>query len=194
MILKKIVLFFLSFFIVSFPSMASIASSTQDINKNEVIVEDVVDLNSQKGSVKMTFWVEAPLEKVWTLLVEYDRWIEFMPDLEKITIKEKNKNSAIVYIKAKTPMNLNIWYVIKRNYDKKNNKITWNFLEGKAKDVQGSWQIFPINKNLCKLVYVNYVDLGYGVPQNIVNLLTKNKLPNLANGIKKYLKNNIENL
>jgi len=193
MILKKFGLSFLSFLLFTFIFCFE-AYSEPNFNKEQILVEDLVNYKTQKGSVKMTFWVDAPLEKVWTLLVEYDRWTEFMPDLEKIEIREKNNNSAIVYVKAKTPMNLDIWYLIKRNYDKKNNKITWDFLEGKAKDVEGSWQIFQVNQNLCKLVYINYVDLGFGIPQNIVNLVTKNKLPNLANGIKRYLKNNLKNL
>lgn len=162
---------------------------SQRLNKGEVIVEDNVKSN-KSGSVKMSFIANSPPEKVWDLLVHYDKWTSFMPDLDKITIKESKPDYAIVYVKAKAPLGLDISYTLKRLYNKKENLITWTMIEGKAKEVEGSWQIFPIGKNKTRVVYTNYVDLGFMVSPKVVSLLTRNKLPNLANGLRNYLKNN----
>lgn len=160
------------------------------IKRGDVIIEDNIDKNAKSGSAKMTFLVHDTPERIWKLLVEYDRWVSFMPDLEKIVIKEKKEQYAIVYVKAKAPLGIDISYTLKRIYNKTYYKITWDMLEGKAKEIQGSWQILPLNKNYSKVVYTNYVDLGFMVPAKISNMLTKNKLPNLAKGIREYLKNN----
>lgn len=164
-------------------------SLSQRLNKGEVIVEDVVK-DTKSGSVKMSFIIDSPSEKVWDLLVHYDKWTNFMPDLEKVIIKENKPNYAIVYVKAKAPLGLDLSYTLKRKYNKKENLITWTMLEGKAKEVEGSWQIFPIGNNRTRVVYTNYVDLGFMVSPKIVSMLTKSKLPNLANGLRNYLKNN----
>ncbi len=162
---------------------------SQRVNKGEIVIEDNVK-NTKSGSVKMTFLANSDPEKVWDLLVHYEKWTSFMPDLEKIIIKESNPNYAVVYVKAKAPLGLNISYTLKRIYNKKNYLINWTMLEGKAKEVEGSWQIIPLKNNQSKIIYTNYVDLGFMVSPKIVSMLTKNKLPNLANGIKNYLSSN----
>lgn len=186
--MKKISILISSIFIFQLPVYS--LSISDRLKKGEVLIEDNVSKESKSGSVKMSFVVDAPTEKVWNLLINYDKWTAFMDDLEKIEIKESKETYAIVYVKAKAPLGMDIHYTLKRNYEKSNYKITWSMLEGKAKEVEGSWQIFPINSNSCKLVYTNYVDIGYMVPVKVVNLLTRNKLPNLANNIRKFLKNN----
>lgn len=178
------------FFLFYFNLIAIAEPLDLKIKKGEIIIEDNIDKNAKAGSAKMTFLVHDTPERIWKLLIEYDRWISFMPDLEKIVIKEKKEHYAIVYVKAKAPLGIDISYTLKRIYNKTDYKITWNMLEGKAKEIQGSWQILPINKNYSKLVYTNYVDLGFMVPAKISNMLTKNKLPNLAKGIREYLKTN----
>ncbi|MFN8671581.1 MAG: SRPBCC family protein [Candidatus Sericytochromatia bacterium] len=160
------------------------------IKRGEIVIEDYVDSNAKSGTAKMTFMINDTPERIWKLLIEYDRWTSFMQDLEKIVIKEKKDNYAIVYVKAKAPLGMDISYTLKRIYKKENYKITWTMLEGKAKEIEGSWQIVPIGNKKCKVIYTNYVDLGFMVPPKITNMLTKNKLPNLAEGIKGYLKKN----
>ncbi len=182
---------FLTFFFLCLPvfTLNSFAiSENEKLKKGEIIVEDFVNEEAKNGSVKMTFLVEANVEKIWTLLVEYDKWPSFMPDLEKVVIRENKPEFAIVYVKAKAPLNIDISYVLKRIYNKKHYEITWTMVEGKAKEIEGSWRIFPLGKNLCKVIYTNYLDLGFIVPPKIVALLTKQKLPNVALGMRKYLK------
>lgn len=184
--MKKIVLTFL---LLTFSFNSYALGLFERMKNGEVIVEDYVNNDAKNGSVKMTFIVNEAPEKIWDLLVEYDKWPSFMPDLDKVVIQENKPDHAIVYVKAKAPMGLDIHYVLKRIYNKKKYLITWTMIEGKAKDIQGSWQIFPLADKSCKVVYTNYVDLGFMVSPKIVSMLTKSKLPNLANGIRNYLKN-----
>ena len=188
--MKKLKCFFISLLIMnSFTFNTYAETISQRVNKGEIVIEDNVK-SSKSGSVKMSFTVDASPEKVWDLLVHYEKWTSFMPDLEKIIIKETKANYAIVYVKAKAPLGLDISYTLKRIYTKKDYLITWTMLEGKAKEVEGSWKIIPLNDNKSKVIYTNYVDLGYMVSPKIVSMITRNKLPNLANGIKNYLAKN----
>lgn len=188
--MKKIFTYLFATIILFNISQTSFADTiNQRIKNGEIVIEDNVK-SSKSGSVKMTFMADSSPEKVWDLLIHYDKWTSFMPDLDKVVIKASNENQAVVYVKAKAPMGLDISYTLKRIYNKKDYLITWTMLEGKAKEVEGSWQIFPISDNKTKIVYTNYVDLGFMVSPKIVSMLTKNKLPNLANGLKNYLKNN----
>lgn len=155
---------------------------------NEIVIEDNVNSDAKAGSVKMTFVVNEEPEKIWSLLIDYDKWPQFMDDVEKIIIRENKKDSAIVFVKAKAPLGMDIHYVLKRIYNKKDYEITWKMLEGTAKDVQGSWNIFPISSKRCRVVYTNYVDVGFNVPPKVVSLLLKKKLPVLAENIKNYLR------
>ncbi len=184
----KILLFTFCFLFVSNNSYAE--SLNNKLKKGEIIVEDTVDEKSKSGTAKMTFFVNDTPERIWKLLLEYDRWTSFMPDLEKIIIKEKKENYAVVYVKAKAPLGMDISYTLRRIYKKADYKITWTMVEGNAKEIEGSWQIFPIDSKKCKIIYTNYVDLGFMIPAKVTNMLTKNKLPNLAEGIRGYLKKN----
>lgn len=186
--MKKIIL--MVALLLTIPVNSFALGQYERMRNGEVIIEDSVNQSSKNGSVKMTFMIHSSPEKIWNLLVEYDKWPSFMPDLDKVVIRENKPDHAIVYVKAKAPLGIDVSYVLKRIYNKKNYLITWTMIEGKAKDVQGSWQIFPTNDGYCKVVYNNYVDLGFMVSPKIVSMLTKNKLPNLANGLRNYLKNN----
>lgn len=189
--MKKLFIFILIVFSIFYKNSMVLAETLDlKIKRGDVIIEDNIDKNAKSGSAKMTFLVHDTPERIWKLLVEYDRWVSFMPDSEKIVIKEKKEHYAIVYVKAKAPLGIDISYTLKRIYNKPDYKITWDMIEGKAKEIQGSWQILPVNKKYSKVIYTNYVDLGFMVPAKISNMLTKNKLPNLAKGIREYLKNN----
>lgn len=182
--ISKIIFLLFVFCFFSFPTLA------KEQNYQDISIEELSDSAHRSGTVKMTFTVNSSPEDLWDLLVHYDKWPAFMPDLEKVEIRESNEKSAIVYVKAKAPLNLDISYVLKRLYYKKDYQITWKMLEGKAKEMEGSWQIIPLSENKCKAVYTNYIDFGFIIPQKIVFLLTRQKLPDLANSIKKYLQNN----
>jgi ribosome-associated toxin RatA of RatAB toxin-antitoxin module len=184
------ILTLITIFTILTPSASFALPMSEKLKKGEVIVEDYVEKGSKSGSVKMTFLVETSPERMWKLLVEYEKWTAFMPDLDKIIIKENKPDHAIVYVKAKAPLNIDISYIIKRLYNKKSYEITWTLVEGRAKEINGSWKIIPVNENLCKVVYTNYLDLGFMVPPQVVGMLTKSKLPNVAYGIRKYLKDN----
>lgn len=185
--MKKVLIYFFSTLILLNNNYVFAETISQQLNKGEIVIEDNVK-SSKSGSVKMSFIADSSADKVWDLLINYDKWTAFMPDLEKIIIKENTPSYAIVYVKAKAPLGLDISYTLRRLYNKKDYLITWKMLEGKAKEVEGSWQIFPIGNNKTKLVYTNFVDLGFMISPKIVSMLTRNKLPNLANGIKNYLK------
>jgi ribosome-associated toxin RatA of RatAB toxin-antitoxin module len=189
--MRVVFLFIISAIISGIITTDSYALTISDrLKKGEVIVEDYVEKGSKSGSVKMTFLVDTTPEKMWKLLVEYDKWTAFMPDLDKVIIKENKPDYAIVYVKAKAPLNIDISYILKRLYNKKNYEITWTLVEGRAKEITGSWKIYPVSASVCKVVYTNYLDLGFMVPPKLVAMLTKSKLPNVAYGIRNYLKNN----
>ncbi|MBC7475619.1 MAG: hypothetical protein H7263_15135 [Candidatus Sericytochromatia bacterium] len=187
LIRKLIILITLS---VIFTNNSFAMGQFERMKNGEILVEDSINSKNKNGSVKMTFIINQSPEKIWDLLIKYDKWPNFMPDLEKVIIKENRPDHAVVYVKAKAPLGINISYTLKRIYNNKKYLITWTMIEGKAKSVDGSWQIFPLKNNMCKIIYTNYVDLGYMISPKIVSMLTKNKLPNLANGMREYLKNN----
>jgi len=179
------------FFILIFLFLLySPAIQAKDYKSQDIIIEELSDTEHRSGTIKMTFTVNSSPDDLWDLLVHYDKWPSFMPDLEKVEIRESSEKSAVVYVKAKAPLNLDISYVLKRLYHKSDYQITWKMLEGKAKEMEGSWKIMPISESKCRVIYTNYVDFGFIVPQKIVFLLTRQKLPDLANSIKKYLQNN----
>jgi ribosome-associated toxin RatA of RatAB toxin-antitoxin module len=153
---------------------------------DSIIIDDNLE-SDKSGSVRMVFWVKSNPNNVWNLLTNYDNWTKFMDDVDKVTIISRSENQSIIHVKAKTPINMNIYYVLKRTYDKNKYEIKWKMLEGSAKDVEGSWKIVKENNTLSKVIYTNYVDLGFSIPPKITSLLIKSKLPNLANNIKKML-------
>lgn len=155
-------------------------------NLDSVIIDDNLE-SDKSGSVKMIFWVKNDPESIWKLLTNYNNWTKFMDEVDKVSLISHSNNQSVVHIKAKAPMNMNIYYVLKRTYDKEKFEIKWKMLEGTAKEVEGSWKIIKENNNVSKVIYTNYVDLGFSIPPKISSLLIKSKLPNLANNIKKML-------
>lgn len=177
-----------SSFILS-PQSAS-AFKLKDLEKGVI---DVVMFDKGKGTkgVKARAIIKAPPSRVWKGITSYSKYPTYMPRVETTKVLKKIGASTFdVRIKLDTPWPLsNTWYVNRYRQDKKNWRITWKMVKGSIKYNEGKWQLKPYKGG--KYTFATYdviADPGIPlIPQWIINEVSKRTVPDIFNGIKKFI-------
>jgi ribosome-associated toxin RatA of RatAB toxin-antitoxin module len=129
--------------------------------------------------------VNAPIEKVFAVVTDYDRYGEFIPEVRKISTSNRNGNEIDVHYQIEIVKKIR--YSI-RMKEEKPTKLSWTFIEGEImKDNKGSWVLSPAGEGKTNVVYNVELALGLLVPKSIVNMLTDQGLPKMLEGFKKYV-------
>jgi coenzyme Q-binding protein COQ10 len=183
--MKFILTFFISFFIMTTIAMAD--DELAILKSGKPIVRE--DTSSSKGETELIFLVKSSPEKIWDVLVDYEKYPEFMP-IEKIKIRSHTKDVDIVYIQPEAPPLVDISYELKRNYNKDSWKITFERVSGKIKSINGWWKLEPYDSHYTKVMYVTHVDIGIPVPKFVTDYFAKGSLYKMAEAVKKRVETN----
>lgn len=177
--MKKYIILLSALFIVN-PSFA------QEKLKygGEPIIKEILDKNNI-ATTEVTFLVKGTPEEVWKVLTDYNNYPKFMPSMEKFVVKTKTERFSIVHVKLESPPLIDISYDLRRVYDKHNWTISFKKIDGKIKDIEGSWKLDEYGSKYTKLIYRSHIDIGIPVPKFILDSLSKNGLHKIAENVKK---------
>jgi ribosome-associated toxin RatA of RatAB toxin-antitoxin module len=153
------------------------------------VVTEVVDKATGKTETQLIFMVKSTPAKIWDILLDYDKYPEFMP-IKEIKVKSRNKGYDIVYIKPEAPPFVDVSYDLKRTYFKNDWKIVFTKSAGKIKSIDGYWKFDPIDANSTKITYVTNVDIGMPVPGFVKDYFAKGSLYKVADAVKKRVESN----
>lgn len=129
--------------------------------------------------------VNAPLEKVYAVVTDYDHYGEFIPEVRRISTSNRSGNEIDVHYEIE--MIKKIKYSI-RMKEEKPKKVSWTFLTGEVmKDNKGSWVLEPAGEGKTQVTYNVELALGPLVPKSIVNMLAEQGLPKMLEGFKKHV-------
>jgi len=118
---------------------------------------------------------------IYDVVVDFDSYTEFLPDVKKVIVEKKGKN-LIAYFEISVIKKINY----KLSFQAvPNKKISWTFLGGDLfKDNQGSWEFEEVKKGQTKATYTVEVDFGLFVPSLITNKLVGHNLPTMMKRFK----------
>lgn len=129
--------------------------------------------------------VNAPIEKVFDAVTDYDHYGEFIPEVSQISTSNRKGNEIDVHYQIE--MIKKIRYSI-RMKEERPKKVSWTFIEGEVmRDNRGSWVLEPAGEGKTQVTYNVELALGPLVPKSIVNKLAEQSLPKMLDGFKKHV-------
>jgi len=152
------------------------------ISKGKVILREVKG-QGEARSCQAIAVVKAPPAKVMAFLRDYPSYVKYMPHLKDIKVSW-NGNMATNSYQLKIALT-NVAYKLNiLHYG--NSALEWEYISGDIRDTNGYYHLHPFNDGQWTLVDYNvYTDPGMPIPQFIINLLTRNSMPDVIEAIRK---------
>lgn len=137
------------------------------------------------AGAQRTITINAPVDKCWAVISDYERYPEFLPEVKKIRTMNRRGNEVDVQYEAE------VVKVIKYTVHMREeapNKVSWSFIDGEfMKDNKGGWVLEDAGNGSTKATYTIAVEVGMLVPKTIVNALVDTQLPKLLENFKKRI-------
>ncbi|AKQ65530.1 Putative oligoketide cyclase/dehydratase or lipid transport protein YfjG [Myxococcus hansupus] len=130
-----------------------------------------------------TIVVNAPIEKVFDVVTQYERYPEFLPEVKGIRTENRQGNTVDVHYKVDVVKTIN--YSI-RVTEQRPTRMSWTYIKGEfMKDNQGSWVLEAQGENQTKATYTVEMALGALVPKSVVSALVETSLPKMLDAFKR---------
>lgn len=130
-----------------------------------------------------TIVINAPIEKVFDVITQYERYSEFLPEVKETRTANRKGNAVDVHYKVEVMKTIR--YSI-RVTEERPTRMSWTFIEGEMmKDNKGSWVLEAQGEKQTKATYTVEMALGALVPKAIVNALVENSLPKMLDAFKR---------
>lgn len=137
------------------------------------------------AGAQRTITINAPVDKCWAVISDYERYPEFLPEVKKIRTMNRRGNEVDVQYEAE------VVKVIKYTVHMREeapSKVSWSFIDGEfMKDNKGGWTLEDAGNGTTKATYTIAVEVGMLVPKTIVNALVDTQLPKLLENFKKRI-------
>jgi ribosome-associated toxin RatA of RatAB toxin-antitoxin module len=128
--------------------------------------------------------VNAPPDKVFDTIINYDRYPEWLPEVKKIRTSERKGSEVKVHYEVDFKIKTIRYTILAR--EERPQRMTWSFVEGEVmKDNKGSWVLEPAGEGRTKVTYSVEVAVGPLVPKSILSTLVDQSLPNLLENFKR---------
>lgn len=132
-----------------------------------------------------TVTFNAPVEKCWAVISDYERYPEFLPEVRKI--RTMNRRGAEVDVQYEAEVVKVIKYTVHMK-EEGPTRLAWSFIDGEfMKDNRGGWVLEDLGNGTTKATYSIEVEVGLLVPKSIVNALVDTQLPKLLENFKKRI-------
>ena len=127
--------------------------------------------------------IDVPPEKLFDVIVDYDRYPEFLPEVKEARSKERKGNAVDVDYVADIVKRIR--YTL-HHVEERPRTVRWTFVKGDLmRDNHGSWTLEPTHDGKTRATYTIEVGVGPLVPRSIVNMLVDQSLPKLLEAFKK---------
>ncbi len=119
--------------------------------------------------------INAPAEVLFDVIIDYEKYPEFLPDMERVSIQRSDGDNAVA------EFHLNLIKRIAYTLDLKGqrpHKVRWSLIKAKLfKHNDGGWDIEELGEDRVRATYT--IDIGFGllVPKSISNRLVGTSLP-----------------
>ena len=137
------------------------------------------------AGAQRTITINATVEKCWSVISDYERYPEFLPEVKKIRTLNRRGTEVDVQYEAEVVKIIKYTVHMKEEAPK---KVSWSFIDGEfMKDNKGGWVLEDAGEGKTKATYSIAVEVGMLVPKTIVNALVDTQLPKLLENFKKRI-------
>ena len=111
--------------------------------------------------------INASPEKIWDVILDYDHYAEFYPNVNMAKITKREQDHIYVYFVLNALGMIKIEYNVDHTFHKEENRLTWKMDQTKDNDFKetiGFWQIWPRADGKSLVCYSVYVETGRWIP------------------------------
>ena len=156
------------------------------LHRGEVLIDSVKSAQGVPG-VRAVFVIEAPREKIWATLLDYDNFPKFFDGIDEMKVLHSDEKGARVEFWVDAVLK-KLHYVLSRDYVTLGYELTWKRISGDLKDIQGSWKIEDTEDPERKLlIYDSYVDLGVPIVTWAIRIGAKKKAKEMAYRLRDWI-------
>ena len=128
--------------------------------------------------------IQAPLEKVFRVVTDYERYAEFLPEVKRVSTSERSGNRVKVHYEVEVIKRIR--YTVQL-IEEPPHRVSWTLVEGEVmRDNRGSWLLETSGEGKkTQATYSIEMALGPLVPKAIVKALVETSLPKMLEAFKK---------
>jgi coenzyme Q-binding protein COQ10 len=175
------------------PAYGESPADRERLERGEVVVADGPALGVGGGggggkgagaSVEAAVLVEAPVERVWEVMVDCARAPEFVPGLRECKVLESAPDHELIRHRVKTSGLLpEVTYTFRADY-RRLERIDFQRTGGDLRELAGRWTLSPEGPRTL-VRYAVHLDPGFLVPQWLVRRSLRHDLPELLRALRK---------
>lgn len=162
---------------------------------------------SKEGSsvkeVKAMGQIDAPADRVFKVIGDYDHYVEFMPYMRESKVIAREGKNTIIYGYVAPPIVSNRDYTLKMVDESVGGespmfKVSWTPANDRGPAPRdgtvrlsintGSWTLEPTEDGKTYATYYLYTDPGGSIPTFLVNKANRDSLPDLVKAVRKRVK------
>jgi coenzyme Q-binding protein COQ10 len=126
--------------------------------------------------------IQAPAERVFGVIVDYERYPEFLPELKSVTLLSRDDGVALVHFDVELIMR--VQYTLRLVEDAPLS-VKWTLAEAKViASNTGNWRLQPLPDASCQAVYGLEVKLAGLIPKSVSTRLMGTNLPQMLQRFK----------
>lgn len=127
--------------------------------------------------------INAPIETVWKVITDYERYPEFLPDAKRVVARNRQGNTLELENELSI-VGTSVKYTLRMN-ESPPKSVTWSLISGAfMKSNDGAWHLESISPERTRARYSVDVGVGMLVPKTIVNALVDTSLPKMLDAFK----------
>lgn len=158
---------------------------------------------SSVREVKAMGEIDAPADRVFKVIGDYDHYTEFMPYMRESKVIAREGKTTFIYGYVAPPVVSNRDYTLKMvdesiGGDSPMYKVSWTPANDKGPPPRGgtvrltintgSWTLEPTEDGKTYATYYLYTDPGGSIPTFLVNKANRDSLPDLVKAVRKRVK------
>lgn len=151
------------------------------MEKGEVVVkmDTYPTWDGARGAkVKAYCVINKPPDVAWAVMLNYHKFDEFMPRLEKVEVLEKTTSTMKVTETVRVPLGV-ISYTVDLIFKPAARTVNWTLDKSRKHDIAdtfGAWEFLPYSQGKTILRYTTTLDSGFFIPRFLEEFLLRNDL------------------
>lgn len=129
--------------------------------------------------------IEAPIEDVFDVIVDYDRYPEFLPEMKNVQVQSQNDGVSIVSFELEIIMRLG--YTLRLVEDRPT-AVNWTLQDAKMFSANnGGWKLEKLSDSQTRATYGLEIKLRGLIPKSVSTRLIGTTLPNTLHRFKERI-------
>ncbi len=157
---------------------AASPSQNSSAVEEDVVMQEIETADGREGIVARII-IPAPLEVVWTVITDYEKLPEFIPDMKLSKVIERKDSETILRQQGESRFlmfHFNVEVIIKL-IEQRYHNIEFDLVSGDFDYFEGEWKIESIGDKETMLTYTLIAHPGFYAPKWVVRYMLKRDIP-----------------